>query len=46
MSVGQCEWPAADILIAATAYAHDLPLYTHNRDDFKPFENLIEIKMV
>ncbi|MGH2773769.1 MAG: type II toxin-antitoxin system VapC family toxin [Actinomycetota bacterium] len=35
-----------DILIAATASAHDLPLYTHNRDDFKVFEDFIEIKMV
>jgi predicted nucleic acid-binding protein len=33
----------ADLLIAATAHAHGLPLYTRNPDDFDGLEELIEI---
>jgi predicted nucleic acid-binding protein len=33
----------ADLLIAATAYANGLPLYTRNPDDFDGLEELIEI---
>ncbi len=32
-----------DLLIAATALASDLPLYTRNPDDFRGTESLIEI---
>ena len=32
-----------DLLIAATALAFDLPLYTRNPDDFRGTESLIEI---
>jgi predicted nucleic acid-binding protein len=34
---------AVDLLIAATANAAGLPLYTRNPDDFKALENLVEI---
>jgi predicted nucleic acid-binding protein len=34
---------AVDLLIAATACAAGLPLYTRNPDDFKALENLVEI---
>jgi predicted nucleic acid-binding protein len=30
-------------VIAATALANELPLYTHNLDDFAGLEHLIEI---
>lgn len=33
----------ADLLIAATAHANDLPLYTRNPDDFTGLAGLIEI---
>ncbi|MHB1534845.1 MAG: PIN domain-containing protein [Acidimicrobiales bacterium] len=33
----------ADLLIAATAHANDLPLYTRNPDDFDGLDGLIEI---
>ncbi len=33
----------ADLLIAATAHANDLPLYTRNPDDFDGLGGLIEI---
>ncbi|HEY6320047.1 MAG TPA: type II toxin-antitoxin system VapC family toxin [Thermoanaerobaculia bacterium] len=35
-----------DLWIAATALAHAIPLYTHNRDDFLPLRQLIEVKPV
>lgn len=35
-----------DLLIAATALATDLPLYTRNPDDFRGTENLIEIVLI
>jgi len=31
-------------LIAATARAHEVPLYSRNRKDFEPFAGLIEIR--
>ncbi len=34
---------AVDLLIAATAHAVRLPLYTRNPDDFKALDDLIEI---
>jgi predicted nucleic acid-binding protein len=34
---------AVDLLIAATALAADLPLYTRNADDFRGLEQLINI---
>ncbi len=34
---------AVDLMIAATALAHDLPLYTLNPKDLRGLENLIEI---
>lgn len=34
---------AVDLLIAATALAADLPLYTRNIDDFKGLETLVEV---
>jgi predicted nucleic acid-binding protein len=35
---------ALDLLIAATALAADLPLYTRNADDFKGMEGLVEVR--
>ena len=35
-----------DVLIAATALASDLPLYTRNPDDFRGTESLIDIVAV
>ena len=32
-----------DILIAATAHAHDARLYTRNADDFRGLEGLVEV---
>ena len=37
---------AVDLLIAATAVAAQLPLYTRNPKDFKALENLVEIVAV
>ena len=37
---------AVDLLIAATAHAVQLPLYTRNPDDFKALDDLIEIVTV
>ena len=34
---------AVDLMIAATALAHDLPLYTLNPEDLRGLEDLIEI---
>lgn len=35
-----------DLLIAATAHAHDAALYTRNPDDFAGLEDLIDVRMV
>lgn len=32
-----------DLLIAATALANELPLYTRNPDDFAALEDLVEV---
>lgn len=32
-----------DLLIAATACGHELPLYTRNRDDFRGLEDIVEV---
>lgn len=37
---------AVDLLIAATAHAAQLPLYTRNPDDFKALDDLIEVVAV
>jgi predicted nucleic acid-binding protein len=37
---------AIDLLIAATALAADLPLYTRNPDDFKELAGLLEVVAV
>lgn len=37
---------AVDLLIAATALAAGLPLYTRNGDDFQPLDELMEIVLV
>ena len=34
---------AVDLMIAATALAHDLPLYTRNAKDLRGLEQLVEI---
>ena len=34
---------AVDLLIAATALAEELPLYTRNPDDFRNLEGIIEV---
>jgi predicted nucleic acid-binding protein len=34
---------AVDLLIAATACAHALPLYTCNADDFRSLQDLVEV---
>lgn len=33
-----------DLLIAATARAHDIPLYTRNVQDFEPLRSLIDLR--
>jgi prevent-host-death family protein len=35
--------PRADLLIAATAHAHDLPLYTRNGADFQGLDQLVTV---
>ena len=35
-----------DVLIAATAQVHDVPLFTKNKRDFGVFEGLIELRYV
>ena len=35
-----------DLLIAATALSHELPLFTRDRDGFMPLKGLIEINLV
>ncbi len=35
-----------DLLIAATAHAHDAALYTRNPDDFAGLEDLIDVRVV
>lgn len=35
-----------DLLIAATAVAAELPLYTRNRDDFTALDGLVEVIVV
>lgn len=42
----QPRWRAADLLIAATALAAGIPLYTRNADDFRGLEELITIVAV
>lgn len=37
---------AVDLLIAATACANDLPLYTRNPDDFRGLDDLLNIIVV
>ena len=34
---------AVDLLVAATAHAARLPLYTRNPDDFKALDHLVEV---
>lgn len=36
---------AYDALIAATALAHDLPLYTHNPDDFEGIDDITVVDL-
>ncbi|WP_237565970.1 hypothetical protein [Ornithinimicrobium cerasi] len=36
---------AMDLLIAATAHAHDAALYTRNPDGFAGLEDLIEVRV-
>jgi predicted nucleic acid-binding protein len=37
---------AVDLLIAATAMAAELPLYTHNPEDFRGLDDLLEIRAI
>jgi len=37
---------SVDLLIAATALAAGLPLYTRNGDDFRALDNVIEVVVV
>jgi predicted nucleic acid-binding protein len=43
---GQPRARVMDLWIAATALTHGLALYTHNRDDFAPLRQLIDIRAV
>jgi len=42
----QPRWRAADLLIAATALAAGLPLYTRNADDFGGLEQILTVVTV
>jgi hypothetical protein len=35
-----------DLLIAATARVHKVPLYTRNPSDFEPFSKLIDVRII
>jgi predicted nucleic acid-binding protein len=35
-----------DIWVAATALAHGVPVFTQNRDDFKAFETVVDVRYV
>lgn len=35
---------AMDLLVAATAHAHQVPVYTRNRTDFAPLEEVMEVR--
>lgn len=35
-----------DLLIAATALAHNMPVYTRNADDFEGLRSLIDVRIV
>lgn len=35
-----------DLLIAATAQVHEVPLFTRNADDFAPFKDVIDVRVV
>ena len=35
-----------DLLIAATAHAHDTALYSRNPDDFAGLEGLVDVRVV
>jgi toxin FitB len=37
---------ALDLLIAATAHAHGIPLYTRDRDDLAPLDGHIDLRLV
>lgn len=36
----------ADLLIAATARVHAVPLYTRNKKDFEPLADLVELRVI
>lgn len=35
-----------DLLIAATAQVHEVPLFTRNADDFAPFKDVIDVHVI
>ncbi|MGH2748756.1 MAG: type II toxin-antitoxin system VapC family toxin [Actinomycetota bacterium] len=35
-----------DVLIAATAQVHEVSLFTRNADDFKPFKDVIDVRVI
>ncbi len=35
-----------DLLIAATALAHNIPVYTRNAADFEGLQSLVDVKIV
>ena len=35
-----------DVLIAATAQVHGVSLFTRNADDFKPFKDVIDVRVI